>query len=819
MLSTHELEDGGLLVLMRSSTAGELTPQHRIRWTVLPAGAQEWTAVQEAVSYPAYSSDGISTSARKLSVVDVQGSTAEGITLLLSSGGPSTQQIRTLELPLQTLPRQTRQVEVTSTLVSLTGTEPGDVARVRVASNPVWNDTEIGRLIPGTIEMLVDGELVATSPSRVASSAPGGESAPIISVPLNSVGTLALTARFKPDDSREFPTTLSSPLYVSVGLEDVDIDVEIGSDTAPGAPDLEAGRPLSITAIVESASPVAENIEFWAQRPAEAEVLLGTSSVIDGRAELKLIDGLVIGSYRVFAVYPGDELRARGVSATVEVDVFGQQPDMEWAPVADFREGDAASAELAMNSGAVGAPVTLAGHESIDGERQLDESGRLSVDLAGLPAGQHDIEARFGGNEIVSSGFAVLSVTVGPALPQQFAEAPAPVIDGLGEVGEVLTATVASWSPPADTMTWQWYRGGFAVGGATTDQYPISNADLGSMITVRVVGSREGYDDAARVSEQVGPIRTEVPSSPPAAPEVARLAGSDRFATSAEVAKEYEPFSDGEGVVYVANGLGYPDALSAAPAAAFRGAPLLLTLRDSLPASVRAQIVRLSPEVIVIAGGAGVVSAAVETELRTLAPTVERHAGSDRYETSRVLTQNAFGEAGALNVFLATGRGFPDALAASAAAGRFAAPVVLVDGAGSSVPQITRDLLTDLGAEQLFIAGGSGVVSEAIRTSLSGVGFSVTRLSGPNRYATSEAINNFSFATSQTVFLAVGTGYADALAGAALAGNVDAPLFVVPGNCVPQGVLDQIADLGATEVRLLGGAGSLSANVANLTRC
>ena len=305
----------------------------------------------------------------------------------------------------------------------------------------------------------------------------------------------------------------------------------------------------------------------------------------------------------------------------------------------------------------------------------------------------------------------------------------------------------------------------------------------------------------------------------PAAPEVARLAGSDRFATSAEVAKEYEPFSDGEGVVYVANGLGYPDALSAAPAAAFRGAPLLLTLRDSLPASVRAQIVRLSPEVIVIAGGAGVVSAAVETELRTLAPTVERHAGSDRYETSRVLTQNAFGEAGALNVFLATGRGFPDALAASAAAGRFAAPVVLVDGAGSSVPQITRDLLTDLGAEQLFIAGGSGVVSEAIRTSLSGVGFSVTRLSGPNRYATSEAINNFSFATSQTVFLAVGTGYADALAGAALAGNVDAPLFVVPGNCVPQGVLDQIADLGATEVRLLGGAGSLSANVANLTRC
>ena len=80
------------------------------------------------------------------------------------------------------------------------------------------------------------------------------------------------------------------------------------------------------------------------------------------------------------------------------------------------------------------------------------------------------------------------------------------------------------------------------------------------------------------------------------------------------------------------------------------------------------------------------------------------------------------------------------------------------------------------------------------------------------------AINEL-FKTSDTVYLAAGTGYADALAGAALAGVNDAPLFTVPGNCVPQAVLDAIDDLGATNIVLLGGIGTLSPAVGELTPC
>jgi hypothetical protein len=60
------------------------------------------------------------------------------------------------------------------------------------------------------------------------------------------------------------------------------------------------------------------------------------------------------------------------------------------------------------------------------------------------------------------------------------------------------------------------------------------------------------------------------------------------------------------------------------------------------------------------------------------------------------------------------------------------------------------------------------------------------------------------------VYLAVGTGFADALSGAALAGSTSSPLYVVPSTCVPSGVLQEISDLGATKVVLLRGTAVLT---------
>ena len=296
-----------------------------------------------------------------------------------------------------------------------------------------------------------------------------------------------------------------------------------------------------------------------------------------------------------------------------------------------------------------------------------------------------------------------------------------------------------------------------------------------------------------------------------------RLAGADRYATSVAVSGQYPT---GVPVVYVASGMNFPDALSAAPAAAKQGGPLLLTAPGSLPAVVRSELQRLAPDTIVVAGGAGSVSDAVFAELSTLAPHIRRDAGATRYATSIAVNTAAF-PGGSTAVFVATGRNFPDALAASAAAGAKGEPVLLIDGASSAVDPATLNLMTTLGVTQVSIAGGTGVVSTSIESQLrSRFGSSnVVRLAGLDRYRTASAINRANFTSSPTVYLAAGTGFADALAGAALAGRDHDALYVVPSTCVPDFVKSDLTALGTTQHTLLGGTGTLTSGVANLTTC
>lgn len=112
------------------------------------------------------------------------------------------------------------------------------------------------------------------------------------------------------------------------------------------------------------------------------------------------------------------------------------------------------------------------------------------------------------------------------------------------------------------------------------------------------------------------------------------------------------------------------------------------------------------------------------------------------------------------------------------------------------------------------------MVSSGIETAASNLdGIETHRYFGANRYETSFQINNEFFGSTNSAFLAVGTGYADALAGAALAGVQDGPLYIIPGNCIPQEVLDNIDSLDTSRIFLLGGTGVLSTAVENLTSC
>lgn len=306
--------------------------------------------------------------------------------------------------------------------------------------------------------------------------------------------------------------------------------------------------------------------------------------------------------------------------------------------------------------------------------------------------------------------------------------------------------------------------------------------------------------------------------------DVDRISGPSRFATAVEISQAMFEDGDEVPVVYIANGLTYPDALSAGPAAIEQGGGLLLVAPDDLPGVVADELERLSPERIVIVGGAASVSVGVQAELEAFVDSpgdVDRIGGSNRYETSRMLVEDAFPN-GASNVFIATGVNFPDALAAGPAAGYLGGPVLLVPGAASALDATTLGLIDDLGVDHAYIAGGLPSVSLGIEASLAaalGGSNAVDRYAGANRFETSVLINFGTFPEAEVAFLATGLGFADALAGVPFAGMIGAPIYLSQPDCVPLDVLYDIMDVDARLIALLGGEPSLSSNVFNLYAC
>lgn len=91
------------------------------------------------------------------------------------------------------------------------------------------------------------------------------------------------------------------------------------------------------------------------------------------------------------------------------------------------------------------------------------------------------------------------------------------------------------------------------------------------------------------------------------------------------------------------------------------------------------------------------------------------------------------------------------------------------------------------------------------------------RIAGGNRYATAVALSASTFKadSADTVVLATGVSFADALAASGLAGCYEGPLLLTDTNVLPANVLAETARLGAAKVVIVGGTSAVSAGVAN----
>ncbi|KRF30815.1 cell wall-binding repeat-containing protein [Yonghaparkia sp. Soil809] len=306
--------------------------------------------------------------------------------------------------------------------------------------------------------------------------------------------------------------------------------------------------------------------------------------------------------------------------------------------------------------------------------------------------------------------------------------------------------------------------------------------------------------------------------APPTVPgAVHRIAGPDRYAVSARTSAR--TFAAGVPTVYVASGANFPDALSAAALAGAARGPLLLVSPTSVPAVVLAELRRLSPARIVVAGGPASVSDPVLAALRTVAPRVDRMSGADRYEVSRNLGIDAYGSSGAPTVFLATGSGFADALAAGPAAASVRAPVLLVRGSADVADAATLAFLRKVGARSIVIVGGPATVTQGIESSLASAGYAVQRIGGADRFEVAAGLASRYFPDASRAYVATGRGFADALSGGAAAGALGAPLLTSNQACLPASVRSAISARSPADIVLLGGHATLAPTVAGFYRC
>ena len=253
---------------------------------------------------------------------------------------------------------------------------------------------------------------------------------------------------------------------------------------------------------------------------------------------------------------------------------------------------------------------------------------------------------------------------------------------------------------------------------------------------------------------------------------VDRLQGEDRWETSAQIAGE---FGDVD-TVYLASGLEFPDALSGSAPAVKDGAPVLLTKPGKLSNAAADALGPLNPERVFVLGGPEAIGDEVLAQVEELTGAeVVRLSGDERYSTAAAVAQARFTAADVDTVYVASGLEFADSLAAGPLAGLGSDPILLTKP--GDVPQATVAALQALDPEHVVVLGGPLAVDASVYAELATYADTIERVAGEDRYETAVRIAD-RIAPSETVFVASGELFPDALSGAALAGLREAPLLL-----------------------------------------
>lgn len=189
-------------------------------------------------------------------------------------------------------------------------------------------------------------------------------------------------------------------------------------------------------------------------------------------------------------------------------------------------------------------------------------------------------------------------------------------------------------------------------------------------------------------------------------------------------------------------------------------------------------------------------------------PGMYRAAGETRYATMAALLPRAPWKADR-TVVLASGSNYPDALAAASLAGAYDAPIVLTEPNSLSVDAVY--MIEQLSPKVIYVVGGEAAVSKAAVDTAAyyaADGCKVFRIAGDTRLETSLAIAKRvrqKSTASDTLIVATGFNYADALSVSPFAFAYKSPIFLCGSNGLSADVISYISGAGFKRAILVGG--------------
>lgn len=198
---------------------------------------------------------------------------------------------------------------------------------------------------------------------------------------------------------------------------------------------------------------------------------------------------------------------------------------------------------------------------------------------------------------------------------------------------------------------------------------------------------------------------------------------------------------------------------------------------------------------------------------------LQRVAGDTRYQTmSGLVDLGGFATGG--TVVIASGANYPDALAAASLAGATDAPILLTEP--ESLSDEAANQIMRLKPSRIFIIGGPAAINQQVESQLAAIAADscdIKRVSGQTRYDTALQIARELGDDQESVIIATGANFADALSISPFSYSSKTPILLCdPSTGLSEDELSYLRGVGARRAIIVGGESAVPSYVENQLR-